>query len=151
SAVSKLAGWIGGKLVAAFHVLGRVGTAVWNGIESLGKSALNGMISLINGVIHAINALIHAWNILPFHHDVGTIGTIPKLAAGGTLTSSGLVTVGERGPETVMLPRGASVMPLGRSGGAPLVGNLTINRVHDDREAVRELTRTLRRLRLLHG
>jgi hypothetical protein len=33
------------------------------------------------------------------------------LARGGTLTSSGLVMVGEQGPEVLQLPRGASVTP----------------------------------------
>ncbi|MCI1211005.1 MAG: hypothetical protein LKF93_04090 [Bifidobacterium tibiigranuli] len=41
---------------------------------------------------------------------------IPMLAKGGTITSPGLVMVGERGPEVLSLPTGARVTPL-QSGG----------------------------------
>lgn len=43
----------------------------------------------------------------------GTISTIrlPHLASGGSIISSGLAMVGERGPELVSLPQGASVIP----------------------------------------
>ena len=36
---------------------------------------------------------------------------VPLMAEGGTVTSSGLAVVGEKGPEIVKLPTGASVTP----------------------------------------
>jgi hypothetical protein len=42
----------------------------------------------------------------------------PGLATGGTVTNSGRVLVGERGPELLDLPTGASVIPLGSRTGA---------------------------------
>lgn len=39
------------------------------------------------------------------------MGVVPGLASGGTMTASGVAMVGERGPELLSLPRGASVFP----------------------------------------
>jgi hypothetical protein len=41
----------------------------------------------------------------------------PGLEEGGTITRSGLTMVGESGPEFLNLPRGASVIPLDKTGG----------------------------------
>lgn len=57
----------------------------------------------------------------------GVIGDVKKflgLAEGGTITSPGSVVVGERGPEILNLPRGASVQPLDGSG-RPEAGSFT--------------------------
>jgi hypothetical protein len=43
-------------------------------------------------------------------------GRIPKMGDGGNVMAAGMATVGERGPETLYLPRGAVVEPLMRSG-----------------------------------
>lgn len=43
---------------------------------------------------------------------------IPFMAKGGTITAAGLAVVGDAGPEVLSLPRGASVHPLDRMGGA---------------------------------
>lgn len=53
----------------------------------------------------------------------------PGLAEGGTITSAGSVLVGERGPEILNLPTGASVIPLDRSrgGGQTVIVNVEIN------------------------
>jgi hypothetical protein len=50
----------------------------------------------------------------------------PGMATGGTVTTSGMALVGERGPELLSLPRGAQVTPLTgtNSGGG---GNTTVN------------------------
>lgn len=61
---------------------------------------------------------------------------IPGLALGGTVRSPGTVLVGERGPELLHLPRGATVEPLGSRGGGDTI-NVTVN-VHgvDDPERI---------------
>lgn len=53
----------------------------------------------------------------------GAIGSIFGLAEGGTTTSAGAVMVGERGPEILNLPKGATVTPLNKTGG---VANITV-------------------------
>ena len=67
-------------------------------------------------------------------------GPIPGAAAGGTIATAGLTLVGERGPEILDLPRGASIIPLEeRMGGMGLTIN--INGVQDEssiRRAVQE-------------
>lgn len=49
----------------------------------------------------------------------------PGMATGGTVTTSGMALVGERGPELLSLPRGAQVTPLTGTSGAG--GNTTVN------------------------
>lgn len=86
----------------------------------------------------AINWIIGGWNKLHFSlpsfdthiPGVGKVGgfdlgvpQIPLLANGGTALSAGMALVGERGPELLNLPRGASVIPLGNQGG----GGLTVH------------------------
>ncbi len=43
----------------------------------------------------------------------GILSNIPGLAAGGTITTGGVVLVGEDGPELLKLPTGAQVQPIG--------------------------------------
>lgn len=79
----------------------------------------------------AVNGILRAWNALDFGihvhvpnwvpgiggkgFDVNDIfPDIPYLASGGFITGAGSVLVGERGPEVLSLPAGASVAPLGR-------------------------------------
>jgi hypothetical protein len=51
---------------------------------------------------------------------------LPGMAAGGTVTSSGMALIGENGPEILNLPRGARVTPLtGVSGGSTTI-NITV-------------------------
>ncbi len=52
------------------------------------------------------------------------VGPVDRLAHGGTLTSRGLVLVGEEGPELLNLPRAASVIPLDRTGGTTIIVNI---------------------------
>lgn len=75
---------------------------IWNGVSSGFKSAVNGVIDLINKIIDGANKI-------PFVD----IPHIPKLESGGTIVAPGLAIVGERGPELVKLPAGATVYPTG--------------------------------------
>lgn len=65
----------------------------------------------------------------------GVFGTglnIPGFANGTRVAPGGLAMVGERGPELVNLPRGASVTPNHRIGGGSVVLNTTINAPNAD-------------------
>ena len=99
-------------------------------------SAASGMWDGIKDAFaDTFRAIIRWWNDLRFPEftlptlDLGILGTygggtiggwnlpdihLAGLAAGGTTTSSGLVMVGERGPEVLSLPTGATVTPLER-------------------------------------
>ncbi|GAA2230261.1 hypothetical protein N1031_06945 [Herbiconiux moechotypicola] len=77
---------------------------IWNGIGEMAKGALNGLIDIVNGLIGGVNSITGAVGI-------PEIPLIPGLANGGTVTRSGTVLVGERGPELLRLPKGAEVDP----------------------------------------
>lgn len=115
--------------------------------------------NIVNGLAWPINWLIRAWNALDFSIDfevsgipgmpkihtgdlIPDIPEIPALALGGTTVKAGRVLVGERGPELLDLPVGASVIPLdaatrsrvtdavrgGGSGGSPTTIQLVLDR-----------------------
>lgn len=116
---------------------------IWNAIVETFKKPINAVISFINklvsGVTTGINTIIRAMNQLKweipdwvpllggktFGFDIAelTAPQIPLLAEGGTLTSSGSVIVGERGPELLSLPSGASVNPLSEGSDIAMLRN----------------------------
>lgn len=104
----------------------------WNGIVGFFETAPQKLAAAARGLWDgvkdsfraAINWIIEKWNALDFTlpsinafgKEIGgaTIGVpdIPMLAKGGTTTRGGVTWVGERGPEPVILPPAASVVPL---------------------------------------
>lgn len=105
---------------------------LWDGIKlgfsTLWDSMKAPFIGFVNFIIDGINVIVAGLNKLKVNvpswvPGVGgkswgvNIGSIPKLAEGGTITSPGTVLVGERGPELLSLPTGASVAPLDKSAG----------------------------------
>lgn len=103
--------------------------AAWGGISGVLRGILNGIGDMIKGQINqwidSINGLIEAVNAVSGVVGIPAIGTIPRLAAGGVIMQPGMVTVGERGPEALFLPRGAAVAPLGAA--ATRTPSITIN------------------------
>lgn len=95
---------------------------------------LNSVINFANGVLAAVQAPINAIRGLMGlgsvsfkvnNISVATVSTPsgrsfskPGLASGGVLESSGVVRVGEYGPEDLYLPEGAEVHPLPTGGGS---------------------------------
>lgn len=73
-----------------------------------------------------------AGKVTPYKPPKGTVPTkrYSGLAAGGSLVSSGMVMVGEEGPELLSLPRGASVIPSIPSrrmaGAGQMIVNITV-------------------------
>lgn len=92
-------------------------------LAGAGKGMFN---FIIEAYRHAINFVIGGWNSLEFKipgfdppgpgpkFGGFTLGVpdIPMLAAGGDISHSGSVIVGDAGPEILTLPRGARVTPL---------------------------------------
>ena len=88
---------------------------VFGGIVGIAKAPINGVISLVNGAIRALNnfkVTVPDWVPGIGGSTFGfSIPTIPMLALGGTITSTGYAIVGENGPEVLKLPKGAQVNP----------------------------------------
>lgn len=94
---------------SVWNGLGSIVRGVWEGIVGFIRGYVNNIIRLINGIIDGVNSVGGA-----IGDAIGVnlrIPSIPMLADGGTITRSGSVIVGERGPELLNLPRGASVNP----------------------------------------
>lgn len=76
------------------------------------KNAINThVIDLINSGLHKINKATNVISKIP-GVSIGKIDDIPHLAKGGTVTQSGVVQVGETGPELLNLPKGSAVTPI---------------------------------------
>jgi hypothetical protein len=133
-----------GLLIAAIDFLAHHWSDIWDGIQTVVsvawgviKSILNGGIDLINGFVKGAGAMLNGVlsiashipgvsSLLPSHVD---LPVIPRLAAGGSAIEAGLTWVGERGPELMQMPRGATVLPLpaaGRSTGTTTGTTVTV-------------------------
>lgn len=82
-------------------------TGMWDGITSAFKGAVNALIDIWNNFELTIGGGSIAGVDLPSI----TLATpnLPHLATGGTIARGGAALVGERGPEIVTLPTGATV------------------------------------------
>jgi phage-related protein len=106
---------IGSAFGSVFGGIGSTVSSAFSGVVSTIRGSINGVISLANRAIGALNGV--SVSIPDWVPGVGgqsfgiSLPKIPMLAKGGTALSAGLAIVGERGPEVVSLPRGASVTP----------------------------------------
>lgn len=134
--------------------------AVANVILTTVETMVNGIISGINTVADAIAAYIAGakalLDALPGANPFGNAMqaainglrsgipniTLPRLATGGRIMASGLALVGERGPEVLALPRGATVSPLG---GVNVNFYGPVYGMTDFRDRVVEMVRDVRR------
>jgi phage-related minor tail protein len=123
--------------------IGRASAGMWDGIKDAFRSAINYVIGGWNGLhfgIPRINTHIPG---------VGTVGggsfgvpQIPYLAHGGQIMAGGWAMVGERGPEQVYLPGGATVAPLPRGGaGGRVIVEVRLPGESDLLRAMRKLVR----------
>jgi TP901 family phage tail tape measure protein len=116
SSAETAANWIHSKWSATINFF----TSMPGKIRSIAASLWTGIGDSFRGVI---NWVIRMWNSLSFtipgfdflgmHVGSFTLGVphIPYMATGGDVTRGGFAMVGERGPEPVYLPAGASVAP----------------------------------------
>ena len=86
-----------------------IASTMWAGISA----AFRGMINEIIGMWNSLHFTVPSVNLFGMHLAGGTIGVprIPYMATGGDVRRGGFAMVGERGPEPVYLPPGASVAP----------------------------------------
>lgn len=99
----------------------------WSGVINIFKNLFEGIVNIVraplNTVITGINKVFSSMGQIEVPDWVPGIGgskfslpQIPMLAKGGTTTSDGRVLVGEKGPEFLDLPKGATVTPLDKAG-----------------------------------
>ncbi|MFH9802814.1 phage tail tape measure protein [Streptomyces albidoflavus] len=115
---------IGGKVIDGIRnglsKLGGFASSLASAVGRAAKGAINGVIDLLNWAIP--NKL--GWG--KFSIDLPD-NPIPKIRAMGG-PASGMVRVGERGPETVMLPNGSTVLPNhARTSGGSVTVNVQTN------------------------
>lgn len=139
---------------AVWNVLSGIGSAVWSLVNGIYNAASYITNALTSPFVEAFRQIKRLWNntIGNMSFTVpswvpgigGSSFSMPRLAKGGTLTSSGTVMVGEAGPEILTLPRGARVTPLSSAdattGGTTYsvqVGNVDLS----DDDQVRRVTR----------
>lgn len=107
-----------------------IGILVWKNwatIMDFVKDRVNNIITIINKLIDVLTIMNPLLGVLSL---VGiSIPDIPQFAQGGTMGRTGAAIVGERGPEVVRLPAGATVTPISRSN----TFNVTAN--YSDRQA----------------
>lgn len=89
---------------------------IFEKIRDTAKEKINAVIDFVNKGIDAINSLIQKLNDSAFGRffglNIGSIGTLPGLSGGGSM-SSGSAIVGERAPELLTMSNGrATVQPL---------------------------------------
>lgn len=93
--------------------LGKIGGFV----ADIGRTIKDAFVNAVNWVVDKLNTAIpneFSWG--PFSLDIPD-NPIPRLALATGGPASGMVRVGERGPETLFLPRGSWVRPAHQSGG----------------------------------
>lgn len=103
SAAKSLGGYVIDGIKNGLSKLGGFASSLASAVGRAAKGAINGVIDLLNWAIP--NKL--GWGKLSI--DLPD-NPIPKIRAMGG-PASGMVRVGERGPETVMLPNGSTVLP----------------------------------------
>ncbi|MFA5379486.1 MAG: phage tail tape measure protein [Dehalococcoidia bacterium] len=115
------------EVQGAANIIGGIVDWMVSGI----KWGLNIIIDGINTMIGGVNYVSSAGGL--FGEGLN-IPDIPRLAAGGTITSPGNVMVGESGPEILTLPTGATVTPLSGNGGTgvTITGNTFVIREDAD-------------------
>lgn len=127
---------IGDVFSAVFNGIGQVIGNVFNGVVWLVKSYINTILNLVNGVIGALNG-VGSFISKATGGSIGfKLNKIPLLANGGTITGSGTVLVGEKGPELLNLNRGASVVPLDKASGQTIVYHAAPNQSLDAEQAL---------------
>jgi hypothetical protein len=127
--------------------IAKAASGMWDGIKDAFKSALNWIIRGWNGIEFKLPSITIPMppGVPDFHFGGQTIGLpdIPLLAKGGTIMESGLAIVGERGPELVSLPRGATVHPngTGPGEGMGISQEIHFHGITDFRELARQAAR----------
>lgn len=107
-----------GAIKSVAHALSHTFWKVIHDVVSIAKKLWDGLWKLGDIVRKVVSSLAHfaAKLLHTAESPIKSLLHIAGLASGGTVQSSGTVMVGERGPELLDLPRGATVTPLPTQG-----------------------------------
>ena len=139
-------------IVGLFSVFGVDLVAIWDralaAIKGTFSSIFNPIVGTINRALNTINNVRNAASSAA--NAIANLANIriPGLQEGGTIRRGGSAIVGERGPELVTLPRGATVTPNGQAGGNVFNISVSANTRSDGRAIAREVRREIRQLKL---
>lgn len=144
-------GNIGGFFSSVFGGIGGIVKAGFNGVVDFIRGIFNTIIRIVNGVIDGINGAAALVKTMTGGAINVHLGRLPMLAEGGTILRGGSVIVGERGPELLRLPTGASVDPDisgARSADDRVlieIGSLVVREEADIRRVAQELYKLMKR------
>ena len=139
-------------IIGVFDLFGVDLEEVWRfalaGIKKIFTDAFDPIVLAIQNALNLLNNVRNAAT-----NAVAAIGSIrlpsiPGFAGGVQNFRGGPAVVGERGPELVNLPRGASVTPNGQGGGSVFNISVSANTRSDARGIAREVRREIRQLKL---
>jgi hypothetical protein len=138
--------WTLAKIVAPF--IGGAFKLAFNGIAFIidGISlAIKGLIAGLNLAISVVNGLISGYNIVNNLVGGKDLPKIPKLAAGGPVSSNSPYIVGEVGPELFVPSSSGKIVPNNKlsSGSTGATINLTVNGAIDSEGTARTIINTL--------
>lgn len=117
--------------------MGETGPVVRGIVDSIFGS-LNPLAQMVEKIANLIRWINGQKAIAMPGPGSGVIGlrSIPGLASGGTVTSSGLTLVGENGPEILNLGRGSQVIPLDKASGQTVIYNAAPNNSIDSEQSL---------------
>lgn len=131
SVIQPISGWIGGAAQSIGDAFGRVFGGIagvvggaFGGVSSTIRSNINMIIDLVNGAIGGINKLGDAAALIPGAPHIH-LGNIPRLAAGGIVSSPTMALIGEAGPEAIVPLSKGHGLDGGGSGGVTVNVNLS--------------------------
>lgn len=138
--------WTLAKIVAPF--IGGAFKLAFNGIAFIidGISlAIKGLIAGLNLAISVVNGLISGYNIVNNLVGGKDLPKIPKLAAGGPVSSNSPYIVGEVGPELFVPSSSGKIVPNNKlsSGSTGTTINLTVNGAIDSEGTARTIINAL--------
>ncbi|WP_410591089.1 phage tail tape measure protein [Amycolatopsis sp. lyj-23] len=95
--------------------------------EGIGRGIRDGIANAIDFVVGKVRGAIN-WIRDRFNEVQGFLSSLnPFRAMGGPIAATGVYTVGERGPEQVLLPKGAQVIPSHSAAGLGGGNGATVN------------------------
>jgi phage-related protein len=163
SGITKIVGGLVSVVRNVFSLIISIVTGDVNGIRNSFAGLVNAISNIFWGVFDiitspfraAFNEIRRLWNstiggfrftVPDWIPAIGGAGfQIPYLASGGVITGTGTVLVGEKGPELLNLPTGATVRPLSASDSSATSGptfNVQVGDVNlSDDDEVRRITR----------
>ncbi|MFF0144632.1 phage-related minor tail protein [Amycolatopsis sulphurea] len=119
--------WVVDKVRSAKNAVVDAWSNVTEFFANIGRGIRDGIANAIDWVTDKIRGAVN-WIRDRFNDVKNFLSSLnPFRAMGGPISATGVYTVGERGPEQVLLPKGAQVVPNHASAGAGRGTGATVN------------------------